>query len=442
MKQIQTKIAVAISLTVFTIMTQTSISSAQTTLSNGALCPAGYSCIPTTRISCPTGYVCIPLNSTSTQNTTSAYTPRTWSNMYLNIGNTTNTYSPSRNSATSTATSTYTSQSTTNTRAVTGGSLGFTIDDIKKDVSRGPSKSYPANPLITFISAGQYTVPSIGATVESKCKPGEFFLAAKKEGTVYTQNILDSYAVGGGCVKNYLQAATSSSITFSTPVPRIIKDPYCPNYKDGINTQENIDCVIGEANRIPNYKNPWITADNLAGVKVVTPNASARTPTGYKSTNYCKNIVGFDDARRLDAESRKKNITTNYLSLERIVNFNSSISVGSIINYYPTNIGYGGEHIFYFWNGKIKAEPYKSADGQTDTRFYERPLSDWSDPKFQELYQFYQIGAGGRLNGDLGGLAICLDDNYKSNVFGTEWAGHFQSAIYQIIMLGYLDKTI
>ncbi|MEI7462850.1 MAG: hypothetical protein WCK03_00460 [Candidatus Taylorbacteria bacterium] len=383
-----------------------------TTLPNGAICPAGYSCVPTTSISCPAGYICTPIVTANIQSSTSNYRPGTWSNAYLKNINSGANYRLSGNIS-----------STSSTTSLLNNNSNFTVNNINA-ITVGQGKSYPYESLeeikkngVYILGLPRYTVSTVGAIMESRCKPGEFFLGSMTKGTATIYSDM-------GCVKNFIPVIASSSIFFSTIVPNIIKDLYCPNYKNvikretGSNTQEDSDCVIGEANRIPNYKNPWITADNLTGIHQVLPHSSN---TMYPSTNYCKNIVSFDRAKQLDVEAKNINITSAYFSLSRLV-INEAIPLTDILANHDSAIYYESNHKTYFWNGNIWAEQYIDGNGLMPAKIYKPNLSDWYDPKFQQLFQFYQVRSSS--------LAICLDNDYKSNILGTEWAGHYQATIY------------
>ena len=434
-------------------------------------CPTGYICTPTVPVAavvCPVGYVCTPQSAASGSAATPTYVQGSFYRTYLSgagsVGTTNTNISANIASSaaisTSLSTTTIVSNAVLSSSSVSTSSINLITDRLVAEAKASTGVGDSWNKLMssqggasslltgTGYSTGVfgYYAPSAGQPIQSFCKPNQFQMVP------YYVNLTLPPIYPGGCLDNVIQPVTplvgtlhnyNSNAAAHVSSSAIKSDPYCP-VGDMKTTRQFFECVAGEANRNISYNNPWTTQDSLIGIRSIGGYLGKKE---WESSNFCKNIVGFDEAKRMSLFLKGQGIPNDYISASRLVIIND-LSGSTLLE-----SDYGGftytPHVLE--NGKLVKRRYdwKGRERQINpTPMYPQsnlldytPMNDWYDLDFQKLLQSYQYSAGGSMDGSsgFGGLAICMDKDYKSNLFGTQWASHFQSVLIHLKLKGWIE---
>ncbi|MEI6304779.1 MAG: peptidoglycan-binding domain-containing protein [Candidatus Taylorbacteria bacterium] len=398
--------------------TASGASSGSTGASLGSVtCPAGYNCTATTQtpVACPLGYVCTPQTTTSGV-VGATYVQGSFYRTYLSgsgssrtITNATGT-TVTNGTTSAAANSSSTILTTPSSQVVTipvVSSLG--VDDGVPNPFAGMNLSTDVNKIYAVVGA-DYVVPAIGKAIIPKCKDNQFW-----------------YDKTHGCVNNFITPLPMDTSVTVENTSVSTNDPYCIG-KSNVDTDNNIrtlteywKCVMGEANSVTNYKNPWISKSNLIGVKTFGL-------ANNLSSNFCKNAVSLSVAKQLSATNAASGIQDDYMNNSRILLVNDGVSLSWLQAqmFYMVNNHSGNN-----WDGSKRYEPYINSDGLEDSKFYTPNTNDWSNPQFQALLKNFQMPA-------VGGIAKCLDADYKSNFWGTPWASHYQRYLIDLKQQGLL----
>ena len=440
------------------------------------VCPSGYTCTLATTtgtIYCPVGMVCKPLVAgTGVTKTTTVYDPGNYRNLLNSQSSTQNTGvnmpPPSSTTALTGATATadqvlaltQTASTSSSTPALPGQLMystningqSVTKTDIANILNQlvakaAASSGMTANAVPTgIVIASGNTVSGSAQTIKPICAQNQFLLSGMN--TTINGGIAGPL-YKGGCVDNVIPSAPSTIVLHGlTPVPANgsatpnpkITDPYCPTFSgtsvmDASGNAVNKDCIAGEANKHVPYTNPWTTQNNIPGVKLVgSPSSNV-----WSSSNFCKNIVSFNAAKKYSALLTAQGIPNDLMSAARVVINNYDFSLDTLeyqkFSYMTTNPANTG----YFWNGKVKFAPGVAGVTADGTNVYDS--SDWSNPQFQSIYQNYQFSISGGPDQPVGygNLGMCMDNDYRSNLFGTEWASHYQTVLIFLKSRGFIN---
>ena len=447
------KTPVTIGFSVITILASflfAASASAQTIMPDGAICPAGMTCIRTvqaTPVACPLGYTCRP--QTGTASTASTYVPST---IYApgsayTPGSFTNSTSGSLNAGlpagTMTAAQYQTSVQTQGQAAAQAQLQASLQSQLTSTTTPSASGSSTQSFLgVARVGTGFY-VPAFGQHIKSVCGPNQF---------------MNVSVAPQGCMNNF---ATNAPITLNPSIPfnptgvpmlgGIITDSYCPgvisydaipgshNISDASPTADRLgdkspnyasltqkqNCVIGEASRNKPYVNPWVSLYNLFGlVNVKYPDAVLKGTT-HVGTNYCKDAISLTEAKNRNSTLLATRVTSDlYTSNSRLyVPYSPSLSeVEDLFKQLEW-----GTQKWYWWNGTFAGTVGDPSTGAWFTN------SDIKDPEFLSLFNALQIGTGA----PLGALQKCMDPGYVSNFPAV--AGHYQSVMLYLKSVGLVQ---